>query len=161
MRRSLRRPSDNAMLIRSATPEDITKIMNLAEQAETAAHWGEREYKALFDPDTPRRVALVACKEQTSEVSGFVIARCEGEDWEIENVVVEPKWRRQGIGGELIRVLLSRARQEGAVSVLLEVRESNTAARELYAKWGFREEGRRRAYYRNPEEDALVLRMLV
>ncbi len=147
------------MLIRPAVLEDIPKIMMLAQQSETAAHWNTREYDALFSPDAPQRLALVASKEMTNDIAGFVIARCGDEDWEIENVVVEPKWRRQGIGGELVRELLSRARQAGAFSVLLEVRESNTPACSLYRKLGFSEQGRRTRYYRDPEEDALLLRI--
>lgn len=147
------------MLVRAAVPDDIPKIISLAEQSETAAHWNAREYEALFAPEAPERLALVACQKMTGEIAGFVIARCGEEDWEIENVVVEPKWRRQGIGGILIRELLSRARQRSAASVLLEVRESNTAARFLYRKFGFSEQGRRPRYYRDPEEDALLLRL--
>jgi len=78
---------------------------------------------------------------------------------QIENVVVDPGWRRRGVGALLLRELLSRARQQGAASLLLEVRESNIAARELYKKMHFSEESRRPRYYRDPEEDALLLRL--
>jgi ribosomal-protein-alanine acetyltransferase len=146
------------MLIRAAVPDDIPQIMSLAQRSQTAAHWSEREYDALFAPEAPKRVALVAIEEsRPSAVAGFLIARC-GEEWEIENVVVDPALRRQGIGRELIEQVLRDAVHNGSTAILLEVRESNAAARALYAKAGFKEEGRRRAYYQNPEEDALVLR---
>ena len=125
-----------------------------------AAHWSVREYDALFEPEAPVRVALVAFEESHPGVAtGFVIARCGGDEWEVENVVVDPKLRRQGIGRLLIDSVLREARKNGATAILLEVRESSVAARALYAKTSFKEVGKRSAYYQNPEEDALVLRM--
>lgn len=146
------------MLIRAATAGDIPQMTALAEESQTAAHWSVREYEALFAPEAPARVALVAC-EAAGVIRGFVIARCGVEEWEIENVVVDPKLRRQGIGRRLMRGVLRQAREDNVATIILEVRESNAAARALYANFGFQEEGRRRAYYRNPEEDAVVLRM--
>jgi ribosomal-protein-alanine N-acetyltransferase len=59
----------------------------------------------------------------------------------------------------LIDNVLREARKNGALAILLEVRESNAAARALYAKVGFREEGRRPRYYRDPDEDAVLMRL--
>jgi ribosomal-protein-alanine N-acetyltransferase len=129
----------------------------LEAQAPTAAHWREREYAALFAPDAPRRVAFVA-EEQPAQVAGFAIARCGSDEWEIENVVVSPEHRRRGIGSDLVREILKAARDARVGAVLLEVRESNTAARQLYDQLGFAEIGRRPGYYREPAEDALLLR---
>ncbi len=129
----------------------------LEQQAETAAHWAEREYDALFAAEAPRRIALVATSEADSGVVGFAIARCATAEWEIENVVVARDKRRRGIGIKIIRELLLQAQIAGATSVLLEVRESNMAARRLYEKLGFSQQGRRSNYYREPEEDALLL----
>ncbi|HTR47876.1 MAG TPA: ribosomal protein S18-alanine N-acetyltransferase [Verrucomicrobiae bacterium] len=147
------------MLIRAAVPQDIPQIMTLAGSSETAAHWSAREYDALFAPEAPERAALVAY-EREDAIAGFVVARC-GEEWELENVVVDPMFRRRGIGRALIEELMRRARQGGAKDVFLEVRESNAAARALYGKMGFREEGRRPRYYAQPEEDALLLRLVL
>ena len=146
------------MLIRAAIPGDIPQIMSLAGESETAAHWSAREYDALFAATAPVRVALVAC-EVADAIAGFVIARCGMDEWEIENVVVAPTLRRQGVGDLLVNEVLRLARDCGVADVVLEVRESNVAARTLYVKTGFKEEGRRPKYYRDPEEDALLLRM--
>src|SRR6185312_14110961 len=134
-------------------------MMALAGESEFAAHWSVREYDALFAREAPARVAVVAC-EEADGIAGFVIARCGFGEWEIENVVVAPELRRQGIGRLLIAEVLLRARERGVSDVFLEVRESNVPARVLYSKMGFKEAGRRTRYYRNPEEDALVLRLL-
>lgn len=147
------------MLIREATPADIPNIVMLAEQAETAAHWSAREYDALFAEGTPKRLALVADPFGGMAIVAFAMVLCATEDWEIENVVVQPEWRRRGIASELLRELLARARQASAAAVLLEVRESNIAAQQLYARLGFSECGRRRGYYSDPVEDALLLRL--
>ncbi len=147
------------MLIRPATPADILHMRSLEQQAETAAHWSEREYDVLFAPEAPKRLALVA--GEGGDVGGFLIARCDIDDWELENVVVAPDRRRGGIGGQLVGALLHQAGEKGATSVLLEVRESNDPARQLYKKFGFLEAGRRPSYYANPAEDALLLKYLV
>jgi [ribosomal protein S18]-alanine N-acetyltransferase len=148
------------MLIRAAVPDDIPQIMSLTQHSETAAHWSTREYDALFAPEAPERVALVAIAEtQPDKLAGFVIARCAQNEWEIENVVVAPESRRQGVAESLLNELLRPARERGVTDVFLEVRESNLAALALYRKMGFNEKGRRRAYYQNPQEDALVLQL--
>ena len=147
------------MLIRSATPQDIPAIRALEQTVATAAHWHVREYDVLFAPEAPMRVALVAEAER-GLVCGFIVARCGLDEWEIENVVVDPKRRRRGIGRDLVHMVV-RLAGTAADAVLLEVRESNTAARQLYEKLGFVPAGRRTAYYSDPPEDALVLRLSV
>jgi [ribosomal protein S18]-alanine N-acetyltransferase len=145
------------MVIRPATVADIPSVQSLEQQADTAAHWSEREYAALFAPGAAQRLALIA-QDDNAQLCGFIIARCAPDDWEIENIIVALQHQRRGIGRALIREILSAAREAGAGSVLLEVRESNLTARQLYEALGFVEAGRRLAYYRNPDEDARVLR---
>jgi ribosomal-protein-alanine N-acetyltransferase len=91
-------------------------------------------------------------------VVGFIVGRQLDDEWEIENIAVTGTARRHGLGSRLVGELLSLVRSHGGKSVLLEVRESNGAARSLYEKWGFLEVGRRKMYYQNPPEDALVLK---
>ena len=146
------------MLIRPATPDDVPSMRALEQQIETAAHWTEREYDALFAAEAPPRITLVATSEaDAGRVVGFAVARCATAEWEIENLVVAPEKRNRGLGSKIIRELLLQAQRGGATSVLLEVRESNLAARRLYEKLGFSQQGRRSNYYHQPEEDALLL----
>jgi ribosomal-protein-alanine N-acetyltransferase len=151
------------MRVRPAELDDLPRLMAIERQSPGAAHWSEREYQALFpDPRAdevvaPRRICLVV--EAASAVAGFVVALCLGQEWEIENIIVDPALLRQGCATLLLRELLSRAAGEGAGRVLLEVRESNAAARAFYARWGFQTTGRRRKYYRDPEEDAVLLQL--
>ena len=146
------------MLLRHATPDDVPLICSLEQQAETAAHWTEREYAALFASDAPPRMALIAADDAGTELRGFAIVLCLPDEWEIENVVVAPQHRRRGLATALVRKILHEAWRSNITSVLLEVRESNRAARQLYEKLGFSEFGRRLGYYQDPSEDALRLR---
>ncbi len=140
--------------IRSAALNDVPAIVAIERQAPSAAHWTSEQYKKLVAGG----VVLVA--EQTAgeaaELCGFVCAKAVAGEWEIENVVVSAGFLRRGIANELLRALIQRAESEAAPAILLEVRESNLPARGLYEKNGFREVGRRRAYYRNPVEDAIL-----
>ena len=67
-------------------------------------------------------------------------------------------FQREGIGRRLLEELMSRARETGADALFLEVRESNTAARSLYEQVGFEPTGRRKSYYKEPQEDGILYR---
>jgi ribosomal-protein-alanine N-acetyltransferase len=89
-------------------------------------------------------------------LAGFLVARYLPPEWELENIVVAPAVRRMGIGRQLMDALVVQGRQTNGTAIFLEVRESNTAARGLYERLGFMETGRRKAYYANPSEDAVL-----
>ena len=74
------------------------------------------------------------------------------------NVAVHPEYRRKGIAEALILALSEGLKQRDNVCLTLEVRASNVPAITLYDKLGFHQVGRRPNYYRNPKEDALILR---
>jgi len=95
---------------------------------------------------------------EKSPLIAFLIANQLGAEWELENVIVHPDFRRKGLGTRLLDELLARARAANSESVFLEVRESNKAAQALYLKRGFELAGRRKGYYRNPPEDAILYR---
>lgn len=141
--------------IRAATRADIEAIMDLERAASTAAHWSRAQYEAIFQPNAPPRLCLVAEK---GPVQAFLVAQIAGREWELENIVVTPSARRQGLGRQLLRALLEHARQRHALAVVLEVRVSNAPARALYRTCGFVEAGARPRYYQNPQEDAVVCR---
>lgn len=91
--------------------------------------------------------------------AGYFIGREAAGSGEILNLAVAPEFRRRGIGGALLEEGLVAFHRRGASEVFLEVRESNHSAQALYLARGFRPVGQRAAYYRNPREDALVLRL--
>jgi ribosomal-protein-alanine N-acetyltransferase len=146
------------LLIRPAVSADLFSLMTLEKHAATAAHWPADRYEALFHDANSNRIALVIEEEQ---MQGFVIASAVGVEWEIENIAIAGQARRRGLGTRLLGELLDKARARRAESVFLEVRESNRAARALYEKWAFVESGRRKKYYKDPLEDAVVYRLVL
>jgi ribosomal-protein-alanine N-acetyltransferase len=137
------------LAIRSAALHDVSAILSIERQAPGAAHWRPDQYIKMFDSG----IILVA--EETGKLCGFVCAKAVGGEWEIENVAVAAEFLRRGIARELVRTLIQLAENEAA-AILLEVRESNLPARRLYEEHGFREVGRRRMYYGDPVEDAIL-----
>jgi ribosomal-protein-alanine N-acetyltransferase len=138
------------LAIRSAALNDVPAILAIEQQAPGAAHWTREQYNQLVS----RGVVLVA--EEAGQLCGFVCAQAVSGEWELENVAVAAGFLRRGIANDLIRALIQRAKNEAASAILLEVRESNVAARGLYEKHGFCDVGRRRTYYKDPAEDAIL-----
>jgi [ribosomal protein S18]-alanine N-acetyltransferase len=143
--------------VRVATPADLPALLALGRAAPAAAHWSDAQYRRLCAKDTAH-VTLVI---EQDYVCGFIVALEVGPEWEIENIVVGEAARRGGLGRRLVGELLTLACARGAHSIFLEVRESNGPARALYSKTGFAEIARRRSYYRDPEEDALLYEKIV
>ena len=88
-------------------------------------------------------------------VLGYLVCFCAADEAEICNIAADPEHRREGIGAMLLQTALA-AHPEA--DFYLEVRVSNTAARALYEKHGFREIGIRPAYYENPRENAVIMK---
>ncbi|HKT89977.1 MAG TPA: ribosomal protein S18-alanine N-acetyltransferase [Candidatus Sulfotelmatobacter sp.] len=148
------------MKIRPARPDDVDSMMGLASASLAAAHWSRDQYQQFFSDEPSRRFLIVAEDETSSLISllGFLVARHLPPDWELENVVVAPTAQRRGIGKRLLGALFAAARETNSEAVFLEVRESNASARRLYEKAGFHPQGRRKSYYSNPIEDAILYR---
>lgn len=136
--------------IRSATLDDVPAIRAIERQSTSASHWSTEQYEKLLQNGT----VLVA--EQAGTLCGFISAQAAAGEWEIENVVIARDFLRQGVASGLVREIIGCARHKNASTVLLEVRESNRAARSLYQKLNFLEVGRRTKYYREPQEDAVL-----
>jgi len=136
-------------------------MIRLERQSSTAAHWSDAQYGCLFQAENDIRLALVAEGDQPGadgmpRILGFLIAHHLAPEWELENIVVSSEARSKGIGTHLIEELLLSAQQTNSQAVFLEVRESNAAAISLYRKLGFQQTGRRKSYYNNPVEDAVL-----
>ena len=141
--------------IRSATLNDVPAIFAIERSAPSAAHWTSEQYTELLGSGIVL-VSEEAVAEEAGQISGFICAKPVAGEWEIENVVVAAQLLRRGIADRLLQELIQRAESEPAAAILLEVRESNLPARRLYEKRGFREVGRRRTYYKDPPEDAIL-----
>jgi ribosomal-protein-alanine N-acetyltransferase len=143
------------MILRNATTDDADAIASIASRSTGAALWRDDQYRQLIAmPD--EYIVLVA--ESASQLVAFVVARIIADEIEIQNIAVEPASRLRGIGSQLVAKTLDVAANRSFGSALLEVRESNKAARNLYEKQGFLEVARRAKYYSDPEEAAVLYR---
>lgn len=140
--------------VRLAVAADLRRVLEIARATSGAAQWTPSQYEKMCEP-SPSRLLLVLHDDQ--QVQGFIAGALAGDDWEIENIAVDLPLQRRGLGSQLLCDFLNRTRKPGQ-SVLLEVRESNVAARKLYERSGFVQVGRRTGYYRSPLEDALVMK---
>jgi ribosomal-protein-alanine N-acetyltransferase len=124
------------------------------------SHWSRAAYEkyvAELREDFFHRCLLVAVEGEN--VIGFVAGSfLEGDDAALlENLAVDANWRRRGIARALCAAFIDWAKSEGAWGVDLEVRVTNEAALAFYAVLQFVEQGRRRNYYSDPEEDAVLM----
>ncbi len=106
--------------------------------------------------ENPLSLWLVALDDEC--VVGYVGSQTVLGGADMMNLAVLPEYRKQSIGETLVRTLVERLRAKGAISLSLEVRQSNQPAICLYEKLGFTQVGVRPNYYRNPKENALILR---
>jgi [ribosomal protein S18]-alanine N-acetyltransferase len=125
-----------------------------------AYSWGEHEFERLISASNAFGDAALDPKRNT--LLGFILSRVAADEAEVLTVVVAPNQRKRGIGRNLVASHLARLRNVRVKALFLEVGETNTAARKLYAGLGFVEVGRRKNYYRPNESSeqvaALVLR---
>lgn len=126
----------------------------LLEQECFADPWSQQSIASELH--NPLSLWLVAQEGQT--LLGYVGSQTCLDETDMMNIAVSPASRRQGVARALIEALVSALRQRGSKQLTLEVRASNGPARQLYESLGFLQVGLRKNYYRNPKEDALILR---
>ena len=143
------------MIVRSATPADLDAVMAIEEAAFATPLWSRYAFSSLFEQAHAR--FQVACEPRSGTLTGYIVTWVIVEDAEIANLAVAPEWRRQGVGGQLLDTVMTEAKAVGVRRIHLEVRESNVAAQRLYEGRDFAVVGRRKRYYQNPVEDALLL----
>lgn len=135
-------------------PMEIKHIEKVAELEKIcfSAPWSE---EAILDSFKRGTKFLVA--QRLGEMIGYVGISCILDEGYVTNVAVFPEFRRQGVGKALLEAIFSLANENGLSFVSLEVRESNKNAISLYERLGFKLEGKRKNFYENPREDALIL----
>lgn len=142
--------------IRRMAAGDLTAVLEIETSSYTVP-WSEATFRGLIR----RSDADVVVVEVDGELIGYAAAWFVADQAELGNIAVAASWRRRGVGARLVTTVLERAGERGMREVFLEVRPSNTAAKRLYERFGFREVSRRRNYYTEPREDAVVMRMAV
>ena len=137
-------------------PMNLSHIGAIAamESAIFSCPWSETSI--LSELSNPLSIWIVA--EENGTVIGYVGSQTVLEQSDMMNLAVLPEHRRKGVATTLVTTLISYLRQKGASNLTLEVRSSNQSAIALYHKLGFSQIGLRPGYYRNPREDACILR---
>jgi ribosomal-protein-alanine N-acetyltransferase len=140
------------------TVHDLVEVVEIEETC-GLSRWGWESYSGELS--RPESIMLVARRPQPDEsgrsLSGFVAARVTADELHVNNIGVRHVDRRRGIGTALLKAAIDGGLARGARSAILEVRAGNQSAQSLYLRHGFEIAGRRRNYYQNPAEDALVM----
>jgi ribosomal-protein-alanine N-acetyltransferase len=140
--------------------DDATALAAL-EAACFSHPWTLGQFRQELALEPPNAVLVVRSREPRAaggrDLVGYCIYRLAADEMHLMDVAVAPGWRRRGLARWLLRFAMARAGRDGACRAFLEVRESNQAARALYASVGFSLAGRRAGYYRDPPEPAVVL----
>jgi [ribosomal protein S18]-alanine N-acetyltransferase len=144
-----------AWKIRAFRASDAPAIAEILRDSTEAAQWPPGSYPKLAE--SPGGLVLACEAEPNGQLVGFVGARQAADEAEILNIAVHRDFRRKGIASALLHAALDGFRRSAIARVFLELRESNLPARNLYDRHGFVPSGRRTAYYRHPNEDAICM----
>lgn len=145
------------MKIRGFIREDLPAVLDIQANCPQAGVWKEEDYLLLAD--NPDGMILIAEQETTAPAKalGFAAFHRVLDEAELRNIAVDPAHQRGGLGRALLEEAKRRLLTEGVKRIYLEVRASSQPALNLYVSLGFEVLTRRRHYYQNPDEDALVL----
>ena len=149
-------------------PAPSFRLMNGADALQAASlhaasfarGWTELEMSRLITDPNVEANALVS----QQRLAGFILSRIADDEAEVLTIAVDPAWRKQGLGRQLLGNHLARLAGRRVTALFLEVEDENKAARALYARSGFAQVGERQAYYARPDGTrghALVLKRAI
>jgi ribosomal-protein-alanine N-acetyltransferase len=145
-------PEVDKIVILRMNQEDVEEVAGL-EKICFSDPWS----KEAFREELQFKLAIPLVVKLEEKVVGYTCLWNLDGEMELANFAISPDHRRKGIGEKLMEKVLWEAKERDCKSIVLSVRESNQAAINLYAKFGFIEVGRRKKYYRLPIEDAVTM----
>jgi ribosomal-protein-alanine N-acetyltransferase len=143
--------SESHYFVRRMKEEDLASVRAI-EALSFSSPWSDNTFVSF---------PLVVVRRPDDEVVAYIIFWQIREDVQVNNIAVRPDCRGQGIAEALMRYVIDKVRKAGATFMTLEVRPSNTAATNIYKKLGFEVLGTRKNYYTKPDEDALILGLVL
>lgn len=142
--------------IRRMLPADLPQVM-LIELSTFTMPWSESTFRGLLR----RKDSDLIVADMKGNIVGYAVFWAVMDQGELGNVAVDDEKRGNGIGSKLIEAVLDCAHERGVREIFLEVRKANVGAQDLYKRFGFSEVGRRKNYYLEPLEDALVMKKVI
>jgi ribosomal-protein-alanine N-acetyltransferase len=144
--------------IERMSEHDLLEVCAIEQLSELSAWGWDAYHKELQSAqDTIMLVARIDSAFHGAEIAGFIMARLIADELHVNNVAVRMQFRGYRVGSMILRTTLEQARRRGTSVARLEVRAGNQAAQALYRRCGFEIDGRRKNYYRQPTEDALLM----
>lgn len=132
--------------------KDIDEVLDISSLS-FSIPWGKSSYiQELSNP-----VAKYFVAKADDKIVGFIGTWMILDESHITNIAVHPNYRKQGIASMLLKELLNHCKNQGCVAYTLEVRSGNKAARSLYEKHNFKQDGIRKGYYEDNKEDAILM----
>jgi ribosomal-protein-alanine acetyltransferase len=141
--------------IRKMTVEDVPSVIDLDHKS-FSLPWPERSFRFELTANPASRCWVA---EFDGKIVGMIVVWLIIDEAHVATLATHPDFRRRGIAKKLLAHTLRLMMDEGAHSSFLEVRESNFAAQEMYRKFGYEESGRRPHYYRDNDEDAILMNL--
>ena len=141
------------MNIRRMRLEDVPAVVEL-DKLSFSLPWPERSFRYELTDNPASRCWVV---ELDGKIVAMLVAWLLVDEAHIATVATHPDHRQQGIAKKLLAHALRYMLNEGAVSSFLEVREGNVAAQEMYRQFGYKVSGRRKRYYKDNDEDAILM----
>jgi len=140
------------MMVRRMNTLDIDGVLAVEQQSFTTP-WSREGFVNEMKNELSYYLVMV----EAGKIIGYAGMWLIVDEAHVTNVAVLPTYRGKRLGEKLMSALLEHAKNRGAVRMTLEVRASNTVAQGLYSKFGFTSQGRRRNYYTDTKEDALIM----
>ncbi len=138
--------------MRRMTEEDIPDVIEI-EKRSFISPWTRGMFAQTLESPVARNLVMT----ESGDIVGYVIFYQAGLEMHIMNIAVHPARRRQGIGLDIMKRVIEGARINSVEECFLEVRETNFPAQGLYERLGFKRIGKRRGYYTETNEDAIVM----
>ena len=141
------------MNIRRMRLDDISAVVEL-DKMSFSLPWPERSFRYELTDNPASRCWVV---ELDGKIVAMLVSWLLVDEAHIATIATHPNYRQQGFAKKLLTYALQSMKSEGAVTSFLEVREGNLAAQEMYRKFGYKVSGRRKRYYKDNDEDAILM----